>query len=168
MSIIVRNNKELKDKLNKILIDAMNKVGETALKEMQKYVIERLGDDMTNEFYRQTDQFFQSIQRISARLNSKGTVETIIYYNTDVIKPYIVDVNPPVKSEQDWNWHADIYGNDISELLPYWIDVTGTHGDSFYDREPIGGLKYIREEWVTKYFRNELKKELKKMGIKTK
>lgn len=160
---------ELTDYLNNKLIKAMDRVGETALKEMKQYVEERLGDDSTNEFYRQTGEYLNSIQRISAKLNHvDGSIETKIFYNTKDITPYIVGVNNPVESEQNWNWHADIYGNSINELLPYWLDVTGTHGDSFYDREPIGALKYMREEWITKYFRNELKKELKKLGINTK
>lgn len=163
-----KSMKELSNEINKRLIKAMDSVGEKALKAMKKHVEERLGNDLTNSFYRQTGEFLGSIQRISAELKSDGSVQTVIYYNTDEITPYLVGVNPPVESSQTWNWHTDIYGNDISELLPYWIDVTGTHGDSFYYREPIGGLKYLREEWVSKYFRNELKRELKKQGIQTK
>jgi len=163
-----KSMKELADEINKRLIKAMDKVGETALREMIEHVQSKLGDDDSNKFYKQTGEFLESIQRISAELKSDGSVQTVIYYNTDEIKPYLVGVNPPVDSSQTWNWHADIYGSDISELLPYWLDVTGTHGNSFYDREPIGGLKYLREEWVSKYFRNELKKELKKQGIQTK
>ena len=160
--------KDLTDYINNRLIKAMDKVGETALKEMKRLVEEGLNDNSENKFYKQTGEYLNSIQRISAKLKSDGVVETKIYYNTDDMNVYIQDINPPFDSSQSWNWHADIYGEDIRELLPYWIDVTGTHGDSFYDREPIGALKYMNEEWVTKYFRNELKKELKKLGINTK
>jgi len=168
MSKNFKSLKEFQEYLNKQLIIAMDKVGETALQEMIEHVQSKLGDDDSNKFYKQTGEFLESIQRISAELKPDGSVQTIIYYNTDEITPYLVGVNPPVESSQTWNWHADIYGRDISELLPYWLDVTGTYGDSFYDREPIGALKYMREEWIIKHFRNELKKELNRLGIPTK
>jgi len=61
-----KSMKELADEINKRLIKAMDKVGETALREMIEHVQSKLGDDDSNKFYKQTGEFLESIQRISA------------------------------------------------------------------------------------------------------
>ncbi len=165
--MIVRNVKELKNHLNKILIDAMDKVGETALKHMIDYVDKEMQRRVSFQsgLYDRTYQYLQSIKKISANYNpSNGYVEVIIGYFSDDIQPYIQYPDTGL-----WNKHADIYGNSMADFIPLFLEEgTSTLGNkNFYAHEPVEGLVNL-EEWVELNFRNELKKELNKLGIRTK
>jgi hypothetical protein len=158
-----RNIKELKNHLNTILINAMDKVGDTALEHMKKHVSDKMQDRVSNQsgLYDRTYEYLLSIEKIKAHLTLSGAVEVIIHYNTDGINPYII-----MNSSGLWNKHADFNGNDVSSLIPLFLEE-GTPNNPYYEHEPVGGIANL-EEWAKKYFKSELKKELKKLGINTK
>lgn len=165
--------KELQDYLNKKLIIAMENVGETALKHMKNYVKGKL-EENEPEVYERTWEYLESIDRIKAHSKSDGSIETIIYYNTDKIHPYLPSgvfndwTGYEMSSNQNWGWHTDIYGNDKSSVIPLWMEIgTEDRNGNFYPREGIGGIIDLKK-WVEKNFRNELKRELNRLGISTK
>lgn len=159
-----KNIDEMKKGINRVITEAMDKVGETALGKMIKYVEEEMRDESDNELYVRTNQFLHSISKLDAKLNIDGSITTFIFYDTDKIEPFTI-ANPPVISDQTWGWHADFSGQSTADLIPLWLDITGTPDNPYYQHKPIKGLDYL-EEWVKKNLQNELKKELKKLGLK--
>lgn len=159
---IVRNKKELQDYLNNKLIKAMDKVGDTALKHMKDFVDQQMQERVSNQsgLYDRTYEYLLSIEKIKAYLDSDGFVKVIIHYNTDNIQPYII-----LPTTGLWNKHADFEGNSVANLIPLFLEM-GTD-NPYYSHEPVGGIINLKE-WVEDNFRYELKKELNKLGIKTK
>jgi len=159
---IVRNKKELQDYLNNKLIKAMDKVGDTALKHMKDFVDQQMQERVSNQsgLYDRTYEYLLSIEKIKAYLDSDGSVKVIIHYNTDNIQPYII-----LPTTGLWNKHADFEGNSVANLIPLFLEM-GTD-NPYYSHEPVGGIINLKE-WVEDNFRYELKKELNKLGIKTK
>lgn len=162
MSIFVRNKKELQDYLNNKLIKAMDKVGDTALKHMKDFVDQQMQERVSNQsgLYDRTYEYLLSIEKIKAYLDSDGSVKVIIHYNTDNIQSYII-----LPTTGLWNKHADFEGNSVANLIPLFLEM-GTD-NPYYSHEPVGGIINLKE-WVEDNFRYELKKELNKLGIKTK
>ena len=159
-----RNIEDMKKSLNKHLVKAMDKVGKIALEKMIAYVEEEMGNGLDYELYVRTNQFLKSISRLDAKSNMDGSITTYIFYDTDKISPFTID-NPPVNSSQNWGWHTSFSGKDVSDIIPLWMDITGTEGNPYYQHKPIKGLDYL-EEWVKKNLKNELSRELKKIGLK--
>lgn len=159
---IVRNKKELQDYLNNKLIKAMDKVGDTALKHMKYFVDQQMQERVSNQsgLYDRTYEYLLSIEKIKAYLDSDGSVKVIIHYNTDNIQSYII-----LPTTGLWNKHADFEGNSVANLIPLFLEM-GTD-NPYYSHEPVGGIINLKE-WVEDNFRYELKKELNKLGIKTK
>lgn len=159
---IVRNKKELQDYLNNKLIKAMDKVGDTALKHMKDFVDQQMQERVSNQsgLYDRTYEYLLSIEKIKAYLDSDGSVKVIIHYNTDNIQSYII-----LPTTGLWNKHADFEGNSVANLIPLFLEM-GTD-NPYYSHEPVGGIINLKE-WVEDNFRYELKKELNKLGIKTK
>lgn len=155
---------EMKKGINELITKAMDKVGNTALEKMIKYVEEEMKDESDNELYVRTNQFLHSISKLDAKLNIDGSITTYIFYDTDKIEPFTI-ANPPVDSDQTWGWHSDFSGQSVVDLIPLWLDITGTPNNPYYQHEPIKGLEYL-EEWVKKNLKRELKKELIKLGLK--
>lgn len=159
-----KNIAEMKKAINELLTVAMDKVGKTALDKMIKYVEEEMKDESDNELYVRTNQFLHSISKLDAKLSVDGSITTYVFYDTDKIEPFTI-ANPPVDSDQTWGWHSSFSNIDQSEMIPLWLDITGTPNNPFYQHEPIKGLEYL-EEWVKKNLKRELKKELIKLGLK--
>lgn len=159
-----KNIAEMKKAINELLTVAMDKVGKTALDKMIKYVEEEMKDEFDNELYVRTNQFLHSISKLDAKLSVDGSITTYVFYDTDKIEPFTI-ANPPVDSDQTWGWHSSFSNIDQSEMIPLWLDITGTPNNPFYQHEPIKGLEYL-EEWVKKNLKRELKKELIKSGLK--
>lgn len=159
-----KNIAEMKKSINELLTVAMDKVGKTALDKMIKYVEEEMKDESDNELYVRTNQFLHSISKLDAKLSVDGSITTYVFYDTDKIEPFTI-ANPPVDSDQTWGWHSSFSNIDQSEMIPLWLDITGTPNNPFYQHEPIKGLEYL-EEWVKKNLKRELKKELIKLGLK--
>ena len=159
---IVRNKKELQDYLNNKLIKAMDKVGDTALKHMKYFVDQQMQERVSNQsgLYDRTYEYLLSIEKIKAYLDSDGSAKVIIHYNTDNIQSYII-----LPTTGLWNKHADFEGNSVANLIPLFLEM-GTD-NPYYSHEPVGGIINLKE-WVEDNFRYELKKELNKLGIKTK
>lgn len=163
MSIFVRNKKELQNYLNNKLIQAMDRVGETALQHMKTFVDKQMQERVSEQsgLYDRTYEYLQSIEKINAKLDKiTGVISVVIYYNTDNIHPYII-----LPTDGLWNKHADFDGNSIAEFIPLWLEE-GTN-NPYYSHKPVGGIINLKE-WVEDNFRYELKKELNKLGIKTK
>jgi len=164
---------ELNDYISKKLIIAMDGVGEKALKHMYDYVKKRF-EETEPEVYIRTYEYLNSIDRIKAHMNADGSIETIIYYNTDKITPYLPSgvFNDWTGYEQDngmtWGQHTDIYGADKSSVIPLWMELgTDPVNGNFYPREGLGGIVNLKE-WVQNNFKKQLAIELRKQGIQTK
>lgn len=173
MSKNFKSLKELKNYLNEQLIIAMDNVGEKAKQYMYDY-IERKLKETEPKVYERTWEYLNSIDRIKAHMNSDGSIETIIYYNTDKIIPYLPSgvfnnwTGYEMDSKMSWGQHTDIYGNSVAEILPLWMEEgTRDINGNFYPRDGLHGIVNLKE-WVERNFRNELKKELNKLGIPTK
>lgn len=163
MPIFVRNKKELQNYLNDKLIKAMDRVGETALKHMKTFVDKQMQERVSEQsgLYDRTYEYLQSIEKINAKLDkTTGIVSVAIHYNTDKIHPYII-----MDETGLWNKHADFEGNSVANLIPLFLEM-GTD-NPYYSHKPVGGIINLKE-WVEDNFRYELKKELNKLGIKTK
>jgi len=163
MPIFVRNKKELQAYLNDKLIKAMDRVGNTALQHMKTFVDKQMQERVSNQsgLYDRTYEYLESIEKINAKLDKiTGVVSLIIHYNTDNIQPYII-----LPTTGLWNKHADFDGNSTANLIPLFLEE-GTN-NPYYSHEPVGGIINLKE-WVEDNFRYELKKELNKLGIKTK
>lgn len=164
---------ELKDYLNERLIKAMDGVGEKALKYMYDYIKKEL-EKTEPRVYERTWEYLNSIDRIKAHMNSDGSIETIIYYNTDKITPYLPKsvfndwTGYEMESNMTWGQHTDIYGNSIVEVLPLWMEEgTRNINGNFYPRDGLHGIVNLKE-WVEKNFKKQLAIELRKQGIQTK
>jgi len=150
---------ELNNYLNQKLIQAMDKVGKTAKQHMFDYVKEEMENRPEDkEVYERTWEYLNSIDKTIAEFKN-GVIEVMIYYNTDKINPYII-------TEKFFNAHMSLDEIDYSNLIPLWMEK-GTEGNPYHNQEPVGGFIDLRK-WVESNFRNELKKELKKLGIATK
>ena len=161
---IVRNKKELQNYLNEKLIIAMNRVGETALKHMKEFVDKQMQERVSYQsgLYDRTYEYLQSIEKINAKLDKlTGVVSVVIYYNTDKIHPYII-----MDETGLWNKHADMDGNSVANLIPLFLEM-GTENNPYYEHTPVGGIANL-EDWAKDYFKDELAKELRRIGIKTK
>lgn len=161
---IVRSKKELQDYLNEKLIKAMNKVGDTALQHMKTFVDKQMQDRVSDQsgLYDRTYEYLKSIEKINAKLDKlTGVVRVVIHYNTDKISPYII-----MDETGLWNKHADMDGKSVSNLIPLFLEF-GTENNPYYEHTPVGGIANL-EDWAKDYFKNELVKELKRLGIKTK
>jgi hypothetical protein len=164
---------ELNTYLNGKLLIAMDGVGEKALNHMKNYIENKL-KETEPKVYKRTWEYLNSIDRIKAHMVTGGSIETIIYYNTDKITPYLPSsvFNDWTGYEQDngmtWGQHSDIYGNSIVEILPLWMEEgTDSVNGNFYPRKGLGGIIDLKE-WVISNFRKELAIELRKQGIQTK
>jgi hypothetical protein len=164
---------ELNDYINQQLIQAMDGVGEKALKHMKDYVKKRF-EETEPKIYIRTYKYLNSIDRIKAHMNSDGSIETIIYYNTDKIIPYLSSgvfndwTGYSMDNGMTWGQHTDIYGNSVAEILPLWMEEgTEAINGNFYPREGLGGIINLKE-WVQDNFRKVLAIELRKQGIQTK
>lgn len=165
--------KELTDYLNNCLIKAMDGVGEKARQHMYDYIEIKL-KETEPKVYERTWEYLNSIDRIKAHIKPDGSIETIIYYNTDKINPYLPSgvfnnwTGYEMDVSQNWGWHTDIYGNSKVDVIPLWMELgTDPVNGNFYPREGLHGIVNLKE-WVERNFRNELKKELNRLGIQTK
>lgn len=177
----INNTKDLEkflnDELNNKIISAMDGVGERALNYMKDYVKRNL-EDYDPKLYVRTNEYLNSIVRTKASLKN-GWVTVSIEYNifdsddiivTDLethnlITAYQVGINPPVESDQNWNWHADFNGNDVSEFIPLWMEY-GTENRHF-SHDGIYGILHLKR-WVKRNIKILLIQELKKVGITAK
>lgn len=164
---------ELTDYLNQKLLKAMDGVGEKALKHMYNYIKSKL-EETEPKVYERTWEYLNSIDRIKAHMNSDGSIETIIYYNTDKITPYLPSgvfndwTGYEMDSKMTWGQHTDIYGNDKSTVIPMWMELgTDPVNGNFYPREGLHGIVNLKQ-WVEDNFRKQLAIELRKQGIQTK
>lgn len=159
---------ELTNYLNEKLIKAMNGVGKTALKHMKNYVEKEL-KSREPKIYERTWEYLNSIDRFEAWIHSDGSVRTEIYYNADLINPYLAseDFGRGIEyaSGQDWNWHMSFDKEDTSEYIPLWLEY-GTN-NPYYSHDGIGGIIDLKK-WAEDNFRKQLAIELRKQGIQTK
>jgi len=163
-----KSMKELTDYLNNCLVKAMDGVGEKALKHMKDYVKKEF-EKTQPEIYERTYEYLNSIDRFEAWIHSDGSIRTEIYYNADLINPYLASEDfgrgTEYASSQDWNWHMSFDKEDVTEFIPLWLDY-GT-SNPYYSHNGIGGIIDLRK-WVQNNFRRQLQIELRKQGIQTK
>ncbi len=142
------------------LIKVMDIVGEKARNHMYDYVKKEMESRPENEdVYKRTWEYLNSIDRISATLAPDGSIETMIYYNTDLIEPHIT-------TDGTLYAHADDWGRDVSDMIPLWMEtgVSYITSNGYRSHKPVGGIIDL-EKWVKLNFKKELIKELKKKGI---
>ena len=160
--------KELTDYLNEKLVKAMDGVGEKALKHMKNYVKKEF-EKTQPKVYERTYEYLESIDRFEAWIHSDGSIRTEIYYNADLINPYLASEDfgrgTEYASGQNWNWHMSFEKESVSEFIPLWLDY-GT-SNPYYSHKGIGGIIDLRK-WVQDNFRRQLQIELRKQGIQTK
>lgn len=155
-----RNLNDYFNYVNNRLIKAMNNVGETAKQHMYDYVKNEMESRPENEdVYKRTWEYLNSISRIEATLAPDGSIETMIYYNTDLIEPHIT-------TDGTLYAHMDDWGRDVSDMIPLWMETGESYLTSNGTRhhKPVGGIIDL-EKWVKLNFKRELKKELNKLKI---
>ena len=159
--------KELTDYLNNCLVKAMDGVGEKALKHMKNYVKKEF-EKVEPSIYERTYEYLNSIDRFEAWIHSDGSIRTEIYYNADLINPYLASNDfgrgTEYASGQNWNWHASFDNEDMSEYIPLFLEY-GTN-NPYYSHDGIGGIIDLRK-WVQVNLKKQLAIELRKQGIKT-
>ena len=149
--------------VNNGLIKAMNVVGGKAKQHMYDYVKKEMESRPENEdVYKRTWEYLNSISRIDATLAPDGSIETMIYYNTDLINPHIT-------TDGTLYQHMDDWGNDVSDMIPLFMETGESYLTSNGTRhhKPVGGIIDL-EKWAKSNFKKELINELKKLGIQTK
>lgn len=139
----------------KIIKNSLDEISSNVLEKLKYNVENRLYDAWTPEMYSRTGELLKSISKTKVT-KVYGYYVVKIFYDTDKIHPYITDDNK-------WNKHADIYGENISEYIPLWIEY-GTE-NSFYNHDGINAI-HDTFEWISKEYNRMFKETLKYKGIK--
>ena len=85
--------------------------------------------------YQRTYELLNSVDISDVRIGSKYA-DFEVFMNHENIGAYETGVN-------EWNQHADVYGLDMSQYIPKWIEE-GTNGGLF----PRGGAYYMADSFV--------------------
>ncbi len=111
---------------------------EICVQVVQENVQKKVYDSYTPQGdypYQRTFELLNSVDISEVKVGSKYA-EFEVYMNTDLINAYQT-------SENEWNQHADVYGLDMSQYIPKWIEE-GTGGGLF----PRGGSYYMSDSFV--------------------
>ncbi len=153
---VFKDLKEYYKYIESQLIKIMEEIGMETCDDLYKTVKSRIYD-WTPNMYERTGELLKSVTCTKV-FKENGYLYIKIYYDTDTIHPYFTDNNL-------FNQHSDIYGNDVSNYIPLWIEEgTEARNGNFF---PRNGIHAISEEldWFTTNFVKLFKKKLKKHGI---
>lgn len=125
--------------------------------DIREFIIDNMYKFKPYEYIR-TKEFINSLT-VETDVDADGLLEIKIYFDTNKIYAH------PSPNGTKWNQHADIYMNDVSELIPLWIEEgTGKEGFNLYPRPPLHSLKMYKRLHGNDFkisFENKLKKNLK-------
>lgn len=153
-----RNLKDLERYMKKILKDSMEDAG----REIEHTLRDQIDEDVYNSYdpkeYERTRELKNSVMHTQPKeINGQIFVEIGHDYNQ-------------IYSNPEKYQHASVWGDDVSEYLPKWIN-DGTIGLAFGKgawTEPRPYMDNTKEKIKDKgLFERELKVALEKRGIKT-
>lgn len=150
--------------LNQYIKNVVKQSIQTIAEDVREEVYEEVSDKLLNNHsggngyyaYQHTFEVLESICEPKVKYVN-NTVEVEIYYDTDKIQPHYVD-------NSFWNQHMSITGEDVSEILPLWLEEGTTGG--LYPREGWGIIKEWQDE-LKRTLKRRVQVELLRKGIKT-
>ena len=143
----------LEKKTKEILIDKISKeVRATLIDNVEKMLYDAQNEN--EEYYERTYELINSIE-VSNLIKVGNYYEIEIFFNTDKI-------NPNVGRYGMLNQHMDLYGNDVSNMIPIWMEEG--HG-GIVEQKPLHFTKATYEDIKNNYI-NIFNKYLEKIGIK--
>ena len=153
----MRNNiiKQIDVQLNRKLVVAMDKVGETVMKNLEDYIQKNWYDAYSPTHYKRTYEFIRSITKTDAKfINGVCTVE--VYFDEDKIKANYTN-------DGTWNQHASIHGEVVSNAIVEWIEYGNNPNRKTTAIYSYDGIHMIDAmvSWLKFEYIKLLKKELK-------
>ena len=121
--------------INKQLESCMKEVGRQLRDEMKDYLFQKWYKAYTPEEYNRSFNLLDSIE--FELLKTGSTIAVKVGYNTDLIKPEYDEYSY-------WNQHMSMDGQDVSDVLPYYIEF-GNGKNLYYRYDGIGVLEYMRK-----------------------
>jgi hypothetical protein len=152
----------LQDHLKQSILEAIeNKIIDICMKVAQKHIEERVYEAYTPQGDFAYDRTFELLNSVTVGNLNVGTkyVTFEIYMDTEKINPY---VRNSFDGYHGWNAHADVYGIDVSEYIPLWIEE-GTNG-SLFDREGAHYMEQTHFELDSGKLARELANALRQQG----
>lgn len=142
---------------NSILEAFEHKVTQVVINTIRDNILKRVYFAYTPQGDFAYERTYELLDAISITGFTAGTKHITLEISMDASK-----ISSYVTAGYSWNQHADIWGNDVSEYIPLWIEE-GTEG-SLWDRS---GSYYMansyneltRESRVTKVLAEALRRE---------
>lgn len=147
--------KDLDGYLRSRINDAVMSCAKIAEIKLKDDIMSKLYNEYNPKEYQRTYDFLESVS-LKPIVGKKNTINVMIYYDTSKIIPNFV--------EDNWNQHEDIWGIDVHEFIPLWLEF-GTK-NSLWDREGIYAMEGL-EIYLRDRYKDMLKKELERKGLKT-
>lgn len=151
----------LQHHLKQSILEAIeNKIIDICIKVAKKHIEERVYEAYVPQGDLAYDRTFELLNSVTVgNLNVGAKYVTFeIYMDTEKINPYVRNHF----GHNGWNAHADVYGIDVSEYIPLWIEE-GTNG-SLFDREGAHYMEQTYFELDNGKLAQELANELRKQG----
>lgn len=127
------------------------------VKEILRNNVQQLwyGRSFTPHYYTRTFEYINSIVCSKAVPIGSGMYEVEIYFDTNLIHPY-------PSTNGNWPQHESIYGDDVSEFIPEWIEEG--NNSPLFSYEGVHPTEDTKQ-WIEEsgYFKNEI---IKLLGIK--
>lgn len=118
-----------------------HQIREVCTRVVQKHIQERVYDTYTPDAsnplsYDRTFELYNSVSVGNVNIGTKY-VTFEIFMDTEQIGAYVTE-------GEQWNQHASVRDEDVSEMIPYWIE-NGTEG-SLWDRAPADYMEQSHVE----------------------
>lgn len=148
-----------------ILEQCLKDIAKDYQEKLKNFIKRNWYDKYVPKTYTRTNEgdgsFLDSIT-FEIKKNKRNNYECYIYADPSLMNVTIYNDNDP----HVWNSHADIYGNDVREGIPIWIN-TGNGASPLYQYAGCGWTNWLYN-MVQLHFKTDLKIMLSKHGIQTK
>lgn len=153
-NFLFSNYTQIEKYMEKLIKETLDEISDIVKQKLYDLVEDRLYDAYSPSNYERTKELINAISKTQvAKTYGSHVVE--IFYDTKKIFPYIT-------GEGNWNKHADWYGNDVSDLIPLFVEY-GTVG-SLWDRDGIFAIRDT-QAWISKEYNRLFRETLKYKGI---
>lgn len=123
---------------NDILDSLRNKISEICMRVVKDYLLKNVYHSYIPQGDYSYDRTYELMDSVSV-----GNFKLGYKYATFEIFMDTSKINPYETSGTDWNQHADVDGDDMSEYIPMWIEE-GTEG-GLWERK---GAHYMQDSFV--------------------
>ncbi len=148
-------------------IAVLEEIGNETLDELKLKLKSRLYD-FAPKMYIRTGELMESLTCTKV-FKDNGFLCIKIFYDTDKIISYssLSNLQGEWTYGSVWGQHTDIYGNDVSNYIPLWIEEgTSANNGNFFPRKGVNSISE-EVEWLRNNFTKLFKEKLKKRGIFT-